>query len=54
MFDYSYNFTYNPGEHYNIGDIDHFGNKAIGIYDLEGMSDLANSAREKQDILSWI
>ena len=52
--DYSYNFTYNPGEHYNIGDIDHFGNKAIGIYDLEGMSDLANSAREKQDILSWI
>lgn len=52
--DRDYCFTYIPGKHYNIGDIDNFDNKVISIYDLEGMSDLANSIRNKQDILSWI
>ena len=52
--DRNYCFTYNPGEHYNIGDMDVYGNEVISVYDLEGIGDLANSAREKQDILSWI
>lgn len=52
--DRDYCFTYASMIHYNIGDIDSSGNKVINVYDLEGIGDLANSAREKQDILSWI
>lgn len=52
--DTNYRFTYSSSSHYKVGDIDHFGNKVISVYDLEGIYDLNNSAKETQNLLSWL
>ena len=52
--DTDYRFTYSSSSHYKVGDIDHFGNKVISVYDLEGIYDLNNSVKETQNLLSWL